>query len=292
MVKLAVVAHERKLRGKQRHALQKALAEAGLADAPWRGVSKAKKTEKAARKAVAEGAEVVLVCGGDGTVRAGAAGLVDTDAALAVLPAGTANLFATALKLPKDPTAVLATITAGARTVIDTAVCNDQTFTVMAGTGFDAAMVDDADAAKERLGFAAYLRAAVANARQGEPVRMTVTVDGNTFYEGEASCVLVGNLGTLKAGLSAFPEASPTDGILDVAVLTATGIRDWAGVLWKVVRGQQHLSGHAHMTKGKEIAVDMDDEQRMQLDGGAKGTTDSLRIAVRPHSLRVCVPSA
>ena len=291
MVALAVIAHEEKLRGKQRRALQAALAEAGLADAPWRGVSKARKTEKAARKAVAEGAEVVLVCGGDGTVRAGAAGLVDTDAALAVLPAGTANLFATALDLPKDPADVVAAVTSGSRTVIDTGVCNDQTFTVMAGTGFDAAMVDDADAAKERLGVAAYFRAAVANAHRRQPVKMSVAVDGVTFFEGEATCVLVGNLGKLKAGLQAFPDASPTDGILDVAVLTATGIRDWAGVLWRVARRQQQLSGHAHMTRGTEIAVDMDGDHRMQLDGGAKGTTDALRIAVRPHSLRVCTPA-
>jgi diacylglycerol kinase family enzyme len=194
------------------------------------------------------------------------------------------------LKLPKDPVDVLATVTGGERLVIDTAVCNDQTFTVMAGTGFDAAMVDDADATKERLGVAAYVRAAVVNARQGDPVRTTVTVDGATFFEGEASCVLVGNLGTLKAGLTAFPAASPTDGILDVAVLTATGMRDWAGVLWKVVRRQQEQSGHAHLTRGKEIAVELDDERRMQLDGGAKGTTDALKIAVRPASLRVCVP--
>ena len=105
--------------------------------------------------------------------------------------------------------------------------------------------------------------------------------------------MLVGNLGTLKAGLSAFPEASPTDGILDVAVLTATGIREWAGVLWKVVRRQQHLSGHAHMTKGKEIAVDMDDEQRMRARRRGQGH-DRLACAspCARMSLRVCVPSA
>jgi diacylglycerol kinase (ATP) len=291
MVALTVVAHERKLGRKRREKLQAALVEAGLGDVPWRGVGKARKAEQAAREAVADGAEVVLVCGGDGTVRAGAAGVVDTGAALAVLPAGTANLFATALELPSDPVEIVGAITAGTRRVIDTGVCNDQTFTVMAGTGFDAAMVDDADAGKDRLGVAAYFRAAVGNARHRQPVPMTVTVDGETFFEGEATCVLVGNLGTLTGGLEAFPDASPTDGVLDVAVITATGLRDWAHVLWRMVRHQQHRSGHAHMTQGGEIAVDMKGKHRMELDGGAKGTTDALHITVRPQSLRLCVPA-
>ena len=290
-MKVAVVAHSGKTLGGGLPALRRALADEGVVEPLWYEVPKSRKAPKKVRKAREKGADLIFVWGGDGMVQRCVDALAGTGATVAIVPAGTANLFATALGLPSDPVEIVAAITAGARRVIDTGVCNDQTFTVMAGTGFDAAMVDDADAGKDRLGVAAYFRAAVGNARHRQPVPMTVTVDGETFFEGDATCVLVGNLGTLTGGLQAFPDASPTDGVLDVAVITARGLRDWASVLWRMVRHQQHRSGHAHMTQGGEIAVDMKGKHRMELDGGAKGTTDALHITVRPQSLRLCVPA-
>jgi len=290
MVNLAVVAHQEKLSGSTKKRLRTALRDGGLGEAPWTMVPKAKMTTEAVEKAVEAGAEVVLVCGGDGTVRAGAQALAGTDVVLAVVPAGTANLFATGLSLPTDPEAIVAAIIGGARRTIDTGVCNELTFSVMAGTGFDAAMIDDADAGadKERLGMLSYVRSGVRNARLREPMEMNVEVDGQRFFEGGATCLLVGNIGTLKGGLAAFPDASPTDGRLDVAVVTATGVKEWAGVAWSTLRGRQAESGHAHMTQGERIQVSLDGKHRFELDGGTKGTTKQLDFTIRPSSLRVC----
>jgi len=292
MVTLAVVAHQEKLDGSAKRDLQRALAAAGLGDAPWTMVPKARKTTAAARKAVDAGADVVLVCGGDGTVRAGAEALAGTDTALAVLPAGTANLFANGLSLPMDPDGVVAAITDGARRTIDTAVCNDMTFSVMAGTGFDAALLDDADAAKDRFGMLAYVRSGVRNARLREPMAMKVDVDGDRFFDGGATCLLVGNIGTLTGGLEAFPDASPTDGRLDIAVVTAAGMKEWAGVMLSTLRHRPHLSGHAHMTQGATVRVVLDGRHRLELDGGTKGTTKRLDFSIRPSSLHVCTAAA
>lgn len=288
MVQLAVIAHQEKLDGSTKKSLQRALTDAGLADVPWTMVPKARKTTAAARKAVEAGAEVVLVCGGDGSVRAGAEALVGTDATLAVLPVGTANLFANGLSLPMDAAGVVAGITGGNRRTIDTGVCNDMTFSVMAGAGFDAALLDDADAGKERFGMLAYVRSGVRNVRQREPMEMKVDVDGERFFEGGATCVLVGNIGTLKGGLEAFPDASPTDGRLDIAVVTASGMKEWAGVMWSTIRHRPQLSGHAHMHQGETVRVSLDGKHRLELDGGTKGTTKRLDFAIRPSSLRVC----
>lgn len=288
MVALAVVAHGQKLDGSTKRALQRALSEAGLGDVPWTIVPKARKTTAATCEAVEAGADVVLVCGGDGTVRAGAEALAGTDAALAVLPAGTANLFANGLALPMDPDGVVAAITGGIRRTIDTGVCNEMTFSVMAGTGFDAALLDDADASKDRAGMLAYVRSGVRNARRREPMTMKVDVDGERFFDGGATCLLVGNIGTLKGGLEAFPDASPNDGRLDVAVVTAAGMKEWAEVMWSTLRHRPHLSGHAHMTQAETIHVALDGKHRVELDGGTKGTTKRLDFSVRPASLRIC----
>ena len=179
-------------------------------------------------------------------------------------------------------------IRGGERRTIDTGTCNGLTFNIMAGTGFDAAMIDSADDDKERLGMVAYLRAGVKQAREREAFEMRVKIDDKRVFEGSASCVLVGNIGTLKGGVEAFPDASPTDGILDVAVVTATGLKAWAGLMVSAVRGRQHLSGHAQLWTGRSISVRTDSKHRFELDGGVKGTAKKFEFEVVPRSLIVC----
>lgn len=264
---------------------------AGL-DAAWTDVPKAKKARKATAAAVDAGADIVVACGGDGTVRAASEALVGKDTALAVLPVGTANLFATGFGLPTKATEVVDLLISGARRQVDSAVCNDRTFNVMAGAGFDARMIDDADEHKERLGMLAYVRAGVRHARDGDRFDAQVTVDGEPFFAGPAACVLVANVGTLKAGVAAFPDASPTDGRLDVGVVTAAGLREWTGVFVKAIRRQPASSPHTTLGQGTEIEVRFDGRHRYELDGGCKGTTDRLSFSVRPGALTLCAPSS
>ncbi|MCU1501194.1 MAG: transcription regulator [Ilumatobacteraceae bacterium] len=288
---VGVVANTDKLRGRDVKRLRAALHDAGYGNAPWIEIAKGSEAKKAARKAVRAGAEVVLVCGGDGSVRAAAEALVDGDVALAVLPAGTANLFAGAFDLPSDPKEVVDLIRAGGRRTIDTGECNGQTFAVMAGAGFDAAMIDSADDQKERLGTIAYVRAGVHEARTREVFEARVAIDGSTFFEGPATCVLVGNIGTLKGGVQAFPDASVTDGLLDVAVVTAAGMREWAALMLDAVRHRQRATAHAQLGRGADIVVELDRKHRYELDGGMKGRAKRLRLSAHPHSLVVCTPT-
>jgi len=285
--RLAVVEHAEKVKPAVRAELRTALTDAGI-DAAWHRVAKARKATKAVERAREDGAEVVVVCGGDGTVRAASQALVGTDTAMAVVPAGTANLFATGLGLATAPRDVIDLVTSGARFAIDSGVCNDLTFNVMAGAGFDAAMIEAADAAKDRLGFLSYVRAGVSSARHRRAFEVEVRVDGTPFFEGPATCVLVANLGTLKGGVHAFPDASPTDGRLDVAVITAEGWRDWAALMVQTIRRRPHRSADAHITQGIEVDARLDAAHRFELDGGGKGSAKRLRFSVRPHALVLC----
>ena len=290
MTRVAVVANTKKLAKADASRLKDALRESGLDRTKWITIEKGSAATKAAAKALDRGADVVVVCGGDGTVRAASQTLAGTDAALAVLPTGTANLFASAMNFPDDPGELVELIRGGERRTIDTGTCNGLTFNIMAGTGFDAAMIDSADDDKERLGMVAYVRAGVKQARAREAYDMRVEIDGKRVFDGSASCLLVANIGTLKGGMEAFPNASPTDGILDVAVVTATGLKAWTGLMVSAVRGRQHLSGHAHMWSGRSISVRTDSKHRFELDGGVKGTSKKLDFEVVPRSLTVCAP--
>ena len=288
---IAVVAHRKKVKSSTLKALKSALADAGLAKTPWFLVEKGSKAKGAAKKALKAGADVVIVCGGDGTVRAAAEALVGADAALAVVPAGTANHFVSALDLPEDPSAVVAAAAGDDRRTIDTGVCNGMTFNVMAGAGLDAGMIDAADESKDRLGMLAYVRAGVREVRHRAPFSASVTIDGEQFFDGPATCVLVGNLGTIAGGVVVFPDASPTDGRLDVGVVTAVGMGEWARVMVSAVRGRQHRSGMAHITQAGSVIVELSEKHRYELDGGCKGRLDRLEFAVRPMSLTVCAPT-
>jgi len=291
MSSIAVVANTEKIAEKDARHLRGSLAAAGFDDVTWLEVVKGSESKAATKKALKHGATTVVVCGGDGSVRAAAEALVGTSTGLAVVPAGTANLFASGLDLPSDIDEIVDIVARGDRRSIDTAVCNGLTFNVMAGTGFDVGMLEGAEDGKERMGTVAYVGAAVREARHRKMFDTEVTVDGKTFYEGPASCVLVGNAGSLKAGLEAFPDASSTDGRLHVAVVTAVGMREWASLMMAAAMRKQHWSSSSEISDGTSIEVSFDKKRSFELDGGVKGKAKKLEFEIRPRSLVVCAPS-
>ena len=205
------------------------------------------------------------------------------------LPAGTANLFATGLDLPSKPDEIVELILRGDRRTIDTGVCNGLRFAVMGGTGLDAAMIAQADDQKDSLGTWAYVKAGVKEARTRASVEAKISVDGSVLFEGDVTCVLVGNLGRLKGGFIAFPDASPTDGVLDVAVLTATGLREWASVMVSAVRHKQEASSHVHISSGTKIKVTTRQEARLRARRWIEGANAQARLPCRScvaHRLR------
>jgi YegS/Rv2252/BmrU family lipid kinase len=290
MTHLAVITNTKKLAPGERKRLHAAIEDAPFAKVEWLTIRKGSAATDAAAKAIKHGADVVLACGGDGTVRAAAEAIVGTDTALAVLPTGTANQFANAMAIPSDVSEVLSLLTSRETRTIDTGRCNGMSFLVMAGIGFDAALIDSADDDKERLGMVAYLRAGAKEARQRKPFPAKVQIDGDTVFDGDASCVLVANIGTLK-GFEAFPDAIPTDGTLDAAIVTASGMREWAGLMVSAVRHRQHLSGRADLHSGQTITVKTPKKHRFELDGGVKGEAKKLVFEVVPNSLIVCAPA-
>lgn len=288
MSTVAVIANTEKLVKKDARALRRALADAGLDDVQWFEIERGSDAKKAAQKALKRDAQTVVVCGGDGSVRAAAEALVGSSVALGVVPSGTANLFATGLGLPTDIDEIVKVITSGDRRSIDSATCNGKTFNVMAGTGFDVGMLAQAEDDKERMGTMAYVRAGVDQVRHRKLFDAKVTIDGTTFYDGEASCVLVGKLGSLKGGIKTFPDASPTDGQLHVAVVTAAGMREWASLMVSAVLRKQQSSNHAEMSAGTAIEVTFDRKRRFELDGGVKGKAKKLDFEINPRSLVIC----
>ena len=227
VAKVAVIAHAEKTFGGGLLELRRELARQGVENPRWREVSKSKEAPAKVKRALAAGAELIFVWGGDGTVQQCIDVVAGTAAALAVLPAGTANLFATNLGIPQDIEEAVAIGLHGARRKLDVGRVNGERFGVMAGAGFDAAMIREADGGlKDRFGRAAYVWTGSKNLR-AKPFNAKIAVDGTSWYSGEASCILVGNMGRLFAGIEVFEDARPDDGRLEIGVVNADGITDW-----------------------------------------------------------------
>jgi diacylglycerol kinase family enzyme len=173
---------------------------------------------------------------------------------------------------------------------MDTGSVNGERFTVMAGAGFDARMIAEADRGlKDRLGRAAYLYTGMRNlgARR---MKATVEVDGERFFKGPVSCVLAANVGTIMGGIEAFPDARPDDGLLELGVVTAKNPVEWARVFGRLTFGRAEDSAFAEITRGAKVRIRFDRKVPYELDGGARPARKELRIKARPRSITICVP--
>ena len=288
--RVAVIAHRKKSIGGGLDELRKLIADEGFDDPIWHEVSKSRKARKRARRTVKEGADLVLVWGGDGMVQRCVDALAGSDAVVAVIPAGTANQLAGNLGIPTDLAEAVRIAFHGSRRRLDLGKLNGEHFAVMAGAGFDAQMVNDADhGLKDRAGRLAYVLTGLRHVRD-EPVLTKIRVDGRKWFDGPATCVLFGNVGTITGGIRAFDDARPDDGYLDIGVATAQGALQWARTLGRAAAGRTDRSPFVEMTQGRAIDVKFAEPLAYELDGGERGSSTRLRAAIVPAALTVCVP--
>lgn len=291
MKRVAVIAHRGKTLGGGLSELRRVLADRGVTDVYWREVEKSRFAPKQVAKALEHKAELIFVWGGDGMVQRCVDVVAGTDATLAIIPAGTANLLASNLGIPKDIGQAVDIGLAGNARRIDVGRLNGECFAVMAGAGFDARMIGDADGGlKDRVGRLAYVWTGAKHLRD-RPFRAKIVVDGARWYDGEASCILLGNVGKLFGGVEAFEDAHPDDGVLELGVLSAEGMREWAGTIARAVVGTASKSPNAITTKAHNVDIKLDRKVPYEIDGGDRKKVRKLRIEVEPDAVQICVPA-
>ncbi|WP_448630593.1 diacylglycerol/lipid kinase family protein [Cellulomonas soli] len=281
-----------------------------------------------AREALEAGADVVLAAGGDGTVRAVAEALVGSGVPMGLLPLGTGNLLARNLDLPlSDQKAALRVALTGVDRTIDvgrlrvlrhgtpsdgspaddgragadehgTPRADDHLFLVIAGLGFDAAMVADTDEQlKAKVGWIAYFVAGIRHLH-GRRTRVHVRIDDATGTTTRLRSLLIGNCGRLPGGLTLLPDAVVDDGWLDIAAIdTRAGVAGWAQLFGEVVlqgvgvRNELPAKiGRIDHTRARSVRVVVPAGEHVQVDGEVLGVVRELSAWVDPGALVVRVP--
>ena len=290
-MKVAVIAHNGKTLGGGLSELRSVLVDYGVADPMWEEVDKSRRAPERLRSALKSGPDLVVVWGGDGMVQRCLDVLAGSDVAVAIIPAGTANLLATNLDIPTDIGEAVRIALLGARRRLDLGSINGECFAVMGGAGFDGIVMSDVNAnAKEHFGRVAYVRSSV-KAMKARRVDTTIAIDGEDWYSGPSSCVLVGNVGTIIGGMHVFDDARTDDALLDIGVVTAEGAKDWARVLGRLVaHSDVDRSPFVRTIQAAKIDVRFGEKVPYEIDGSARGKTKHLKVRVRPRAVNVCVP--
>jgi len=227
----------------------------------------------------------VLAVGGDGLAGAVAAGLVGTDAELAVIPAGRGNDLARAVPLPTGPAQAARALRTLPSRPVDVAEAAGRVVVGSVYTGIDAAANDLANRRRLPRRPIAYQLAALAVLARWRPVDYTLTVDGDTVsFTGHT--VVVANAPWYGGGLRVAPDACLHDGLLDLITVGALPRRQMLRTLAALRRGTHlGLPGIA-ARRVQEITIATDRPLPVYADGEPLGR-GPVTVRVRPSGLRL-----
>ncbi len=290
----AVIINPIKVPDDFRPTVEAALTQRGVEVALWLETTADDAGVTMARQAVEDAVDLVVVAGGDGTVRVVCAELAGTGIPVAVLPAGTGNLLARNLGISLDLDTALAELLDGTDQRIDSVLIEGDEltidrFVVMAGLGLDAAIIADApEELKKRVGWAAYVVSTIKNLNHPS-VRVEITVDDQPPVRRRARTVVIGNVGTLQANIPLLPEAVPDDGLINAVVLAPRRVAQWPRLALSLVVKSMREE-HVQRFAGRRIQVTAAKTVRRELDGDTIADGRSLSASVDPSALVVRVP--
>lgn len=264
---------------------------AGYAKPDWYLTTVEDPGRSMAEQAAISGASLVLVCGGDGTVRTVCGELAGTGVPVGVIPAGTGNLLARNLDLPLYLRSAIDVGLNGQDRAVDLVrisgegIPADEHFLVMAGMGFDAAIMEQAnEALKARIGATAYVLSGLRNL-MFPAVRVEISVDDGEPTRHRARTIVVGNVGHLQGGLPLLPDAAIDDGLLDVVLLYPQRFLSWLRIVVRVLSRNRHSDEIVTRMQGRKVVIRAAGDTPCQIDGDFVGSVRELTCECLPGKL-------
>jgi diacylglycerol kinase family enzyme len=243
----------------------------------------------------AQSFDLVVASGGDGTVAAVCYALRDTKVPILPFPAGTANLLALNLASPFEPHALSQLARSGKTLDFDIGeleIGGDTFgFSLIAGAGYDAAIMQSAEPTKRLFGPIAYFGAAVINAL-AQTSRFTLSLDGETV-ESEGMGILLLNFSKIQFDISVTHDNSPRDGAIEVVILKAsTGFELIPDVIAGLLDRDgdfDHRTDVLEIHRAHDVEVFADPPMEVQYDGEATKLTTPFKVRVLKEACRLVV---
>jgi YegS/Rv2252/BmrU family lipid kinase len=270
-----------------------ALRERGVIVTPRPTAHAGHATELAAA-AVRENQDLVIVCGGDGTINEAAQPLVSAQTTLAIWPCGTANVLAEELRLPREPRELARLIAEDSvRTVsVGRALQPDagwqRYFLLMAGIGLDAKIVDSVDLGlKRRAGKAAYLASGLDYLARMPQTPFSIDLNG---HHRESTFTVISNAAHYAVWFTLAPGARMDDDKLDVCVFNTNSRLAYLGYALMSMAGGSHTKSPGVVyQEAREVKANSNDAALVQLDGEVVGHLP-MKFEIVPQALRVIAP--
>lgn len=274
---------------------------AGLPFPSIRTTTRAEPGTRQAREALAEGADLVVVAGGDGTIRRVAAELAGSGVALGIIPTGSGDIMARNLGLRTVRwRAAVGHSLAGwctpfdigwVRCTVDGAELPAEAMLTMVGIGRDAQTVQELHPGlKRRLGWLAYAESGLRHALLPS-LGMRLCVDGGPPQNLRAWTILVANCPTVPMGVTVVEGAHADDGMLDVLRVEVDGASRWGPIAAKGVFNHAKPVPGLRKQRARSVVIVPDQPLSVQIDGDALAGVTKLRVEIQPGALVVAVPA-
>lgn len=245
--------------------------------------------EVLARKAVHEGAQLVIAAGGDGTLGEVARGILQSGAKLGILPFGTGNDFARAIGIGSDLETACMILSRGKSRKIDLGTINDIPFINIAGCGFDAHVAHEINTGFKYLkGTTAYIAAVMKSLVSYKPKRFNIKIK-NTILDLKTMLVSVGNGSYYGGGMKILPNAHPDDGLLDICIVEEISSPDFLRAFPGIFQGKHETHPRVRMLKAESIIVEADHSIQLLVDGEVL-EGNSAKFGIIPNAVHIMAP--
>lgn len=244
------------------------------------------------KKSIQENADIIVACGGDGTINEVASCLVGGPIPLGIVPTGSGNGLASSLGIPRNLRRALEIVKISHTIKIDVGSINDRYFFSNTGVGFDASVIKNYESSTGRT-LSGYLRACLISFKESNHLQtLQIQINGLNFRI-DPFIIFVSNSNEMGYRLSLTPNASLQDGLLDVFIISKIGRLKmlWLGVLLVLDRPYLFKAAQSFQTDNLELFTDNGADLNIQIDGELHSVQNGIiSIKICANALRVVVP--